>query len=93
MNLSELEIGMVRPRVASLNSLGNILREARPLHTKCRLSLNYPDETNGMVRSALIKRIRHRSRLAARYKRTALLLGDARHSQLAVLAIAFVKVS
>lgn len=46
---------MVRPSAASLNSLADLLREAQPLYTECRLIINYLDPIDGVISPALLK--------------------------------------
>jgi hypothetical protein len=36
---------VVRPSAASLNSLAEVLRKAKPLYSECRFILNYLDES------------------------------------------------
>lgn len=38
-----LGIHLARPSAASLNSLAEVLRQAQPLYSECRLILNYLD--------------------------------------------------
>jgi hypothetical protein len=40
---------VVRPSVASLNSLAEVLRPAQPLYIECRSILNYLDNGDGIV--------------------------------------------
>jgi hypothetical protein len=40
---------MVRPSVASLNSLAEVLRQAQPLYSECRSILNYLDRDGGIA--------------------------------------------
>jgi len=40
---------MARPSAASLNSLAEVLRQAQPLYSECRLILNYLDHTQDTV--------------------------------------------
>jgi hypothetical protein len=39
----------VRPSAASLNSLAEILRQAKPLYSECRIILNYLDDAAEVV--------------------------------------------
>jgi hypothetical protein len=40
---------MVRPSVASLNSLSEVLRKAQPLYSECRSILNYLENEGGIA--------------------------------------------
>ncbi len=42
-------MSLVRPSVASLNSLAEVLRNAQPLYAECRSILNYLDHGDGIV--------------------------------------------
>jgi hypothetical protein len=47
----------VRPNTASLNSLAEVLRRARPLYAECHSILNYLDAGEGMVPRPRIKKV------------------------------------
>lgn len=40
---------MVRPTIANLNTLAELLREAQPLYNECRSILNYLDDGVGIL--------------------------------------------
>ena len=44
-----MDAKVVRPSAASLNSLAEILRQAKPLYSECRIILNYLGDEPDMV--------------------------------------------